>query len=94
MSTFLFLSKQVEQKFQVWQNQHIWKAGKITLLKKAAHVIPNFWMTMILIPMEVCDRIEKSMNSFWWESGRANKGIRWMSWEKLCTVKEEGGLGV
>lgn len=26
-------------------------------------------------------------------NGRANKGIRWMSWERLCTVKEEGGLG-
>lgn len=51
-------------------------------------------MTMILIHMEVCDRIKKSMNSFWWESGRANKGIMWMSWKKLCTVKEEGGLGV
>lgn len=92
-ATFLFLSERVEQKLQVWQNKQISKAGKVTLLKTATQVIPNFWMNMFLIPMEVCDRIEKSVNAFWWGNGITNKGIRWMSWERLCTVKEVGGLG-
>lgn len=33
------------------------------------------------------------MNVFWWGKGRSNGGIKWLSWDKVCTVKEEGGLG-
>ncbi|XP_074347578.1 uncharacterized protein LOC141686442 [Apium graveolens] len=62
--------------------------GKLTLLKGAAQTIPNFWMQLFLIPTEICESIEKKMNSYWWGSG-----IKWMSWTRLCEVKEGGGLG-
>lgn len=63
------------------------------LLKTAAQTIPNFWMNLFLIPQEICDQIQKQMNSFWWGNGGSNKGIRWLSWKKMCTAKEGGGLG-
>lgn len=61
--TFSFLLDKVEQKLQCWQNQPLSKAGKVTLLKMTTQVIPNFWMNMLLIPIEVCEGIEKMMNS-------------------------------
>lgn len=33
------------------------------------------------------------MNAFWWGNGTSNRGIKWMSWERMCKVKEDGGLG-
>ncbi|XP_073129262.1 uncharacterized protein [Henckelia pumila] len=34
------------------------------------------------------------MNSFWWEkTGSNQRGLRWMSWDKLTYHKSEGGLG-
>lgn len=69
------------------------KGGKATLLKSAAQTVPNFWMNLFLIPNEVYERIEVLMNGFWWGQGSDNKGIRWKSWDKLCTIKEAGGLG-
>lgn len=33
------------------------------------------------------------MNAFWWGKGGANGGIKWMSWIKVCMIKEEGRLG-
>ena len=34
------------------------------------------------------------MNSFWWGSnGVNNKGIKWMSWNKLSMHKSQGGMG-
>ncbi|XP_074352816.1 putative mitochondrial protein AtMg00310 [Apium graveolens] len=44
VATFSFLSKKIEHKLQGWQNNPLSKAGKLTLLKTAAHVVPNFWM--------------------------------------------------
>ncbi|XP_017248940.1 uncharacterized protein LOC108219886 [Daucus carota subsp. sativus] len=69
VATFSFLSDKISKKLQVWQNQTLSKAGNVTLLKTAAEVVPNFWMSMLLIPLEVCDRIEKSMKAFWCGDG-------------------------
>lgn len=92
-SVFNFLVDRVEQKLQTWSVQCISKAGKVTLLKMAAQSIPNFWMSLLLIPGKICDKIEKRMNVYWWGGGRDKRGIRWMSWERMCEVKEVGGMG-
>ncbi|XP_074378200.1 uncharacterized protein LOC141719725 [Apium graveolens] len=84
----------VEQKLQVWGNQTLSKAGKITLLKTAKHSIPNFWMNLLLIPGEVFEKIERSMNTFWWGNGGTGRGIKWMARERMCTIKEDGGLWI
>lgn len=33
------------------------------------------------------------MNAMWWGNGGRRRGIRWMSWERLCESKHVGGLG-
>ncbi|KAF8092103.1 hypothetical protein N665_0424s0035 [Sinapis alba] len=33
------------------------------------------------------------MIEFWWSSGMQKKKIPWVAWEKLCSNKEDGGLG-
>ncbi|KAL8087900.1 hypothetical protein AgCh_037878 [Apium graveolens] len=38
---------------------------------------------------KVCDRIEKKMNAYWWGNGGTGTGIRWMSWSRMCMVKEQ-----
>lgn len=47
----------------------------------------------MLIPADIRNDIQCLMNGYWWGSGRSRKGIRWMTWEKICTSKERGGLG-
>lgn len=63
-------------------------------MKTAAQAIPNFWMSLFLIPSSICDKIEKKLNGFWWGQGTQGKGIRWTSWHQLCSSKYGGGLGV
>ncbi|KAL8089304.1 hypothetical protein AgCh_038925 [Apium graveolens] len=85
---FNFLVDRIEQKLQTWRMQNISKAGKVNLLKGAAQTVPNIWMQLILITLEICDSIEKKINSYWWGGG-----IKWISWSRVCEVKEAGGLG-
>lgn len=91
---FGFLTDRVRQKLQGWMNKELSKAGKITLLKSAAQTIPNFWMSIFLIPSGICEAIEKVMNGYWWGRGSNGKGISWMAWDKLCDPKAGGGLGM
>nr|GMD63473.1 uncharacterized protein LOC109159432 [Ipomoea batatas] len=40
------------------------------------------------------DRLEKTMNRFWWESsGSGGGGIHWLSWSRMFMPKDCGGLG-
>lgn len=93
VAEFAFLQERVEKKLQSLNNKTISKGGKVTLLKTGAQSIPTFWMALMLISLEICDGIEKRMNSYWWGNEGTGKGIRWMSWDRLCVVKEDGGLG-
>ncbi|XP_074363628.1 uncharacterized protein LOC141704240 [Apium graveolens] len=38
--------------------------------------------------------IERILNGYWWKTGvNNNKGLRWVSWDKMCSSKSRGGLG-
>lgn len=91
---FGFLNDRMEKKLQNWCNTELSKEGKIVLLKSVAQAIPNFWMSMFLIPESLCNGMEKKMNSFWWGRGPSGKGIKWMSWNRLCALRSSGWLGV
>lgn len=73
---FQFLKDKMKQRLHGWREKSVSKAGKQILLKTAAQAIPNFWMSLLLVPVEICDDIEKMMNSFWWCNGaQASQGI-------------------
>lgn len=50
-------------------------------------------MNLLLIPVEVCNVIQRQMNRYWWDNENNYKGVHWMAWDRLCSVKEAGGLG-
>jgi hypothetical protein len=51
-------------------------------------------MSIFLLPDTIISAIEKMMNSFWWVCGEANnRGIHWMSWERLSVHMSHGGMG-
>lgn len=65
----------------------------MTLVGTAAQTTPNFWMSLFLIPEAICDEIERKMNAFLWGNA-TGKGVKWITWKKLCVPKEVGGLGL
>lgn len=64
---FHFIIVRIRQKLQGWSSKVLSKSGKVILLKTAVQVIPNFWMDLFLIPIDVCNGIKKQMNGFWWQ---------------------------
>lgn len=56
--------------------------------------MPNYAMSVFLLPKELCKELEQIMNNLWWRSSNRRKnGIHWMCWKRLCIKKGEGGLG-
>jgi hypothetical protein len=64
------------------------------MIKSVLQAIPSYVMSLFLLPSTLITTIERLMNSFWWGCGGSNnKGIHWMSWEKLSMHKSNGGMG-
>lgn len=61
---FGFLRDRVRGKLQSWCNKELSKHDKLTLLKTAAQAVPSFWMSLFLIPTNMCEELEREMNAF------------------------------
>ena len=49
-------------------------------------------MNVFLLPSSVCNDIERMFNAFWWNKNNG-QGVKWTSWNRLCSPKTAGGLG-
>jgi hypothetical protein len=93
-ATFSFIKDRVWQKISSWSSKCLSKAGREVMIKSVLQAIPSYVMSIFRLPNSLLDEIEKMMNAFWWGHGGANnKGMRWLSWEKLSVHKNHGGMG-
>ena len=94
-ATFSYIKDTIWKRIQGWRNKLLSQVGKGVLIKSVSQAIPTYSMSVFLLPVSVCDEIQKMMNSFWWGSSSGNgKGIRWQSWARLARAKELGGMGL
>lgn len=64
------------------------------MIKSVLQAIPSYVMSIFQLPTTLINSIEKMMNSFWWGHGcTAQRGIHWLSWEKVSAPKIHGGMG-
>lgn len=63
------------------------------MIKFVLQAIPSYIMSECVLLDSTVNDIERMLNSFWWGLGNNNKWIRWMSWKRLTSSKNEGGLG-
>lgn len=92
--TFRFVKEKVWNRLQSWKGTTLSRGGKEILLKSVVQSIPSYEASVFLLPKKLCEEIEILMNKFWWLSDvEKSKGIRWMSWSKMCYPKKNGGMG-
>jgi hypothetical protein len=92
-ATFAYIKDRIWRKINSWRIRPLSKAGKEVMIKSVLQAIPAYVMSIYLLPDSLINEIERMINAFWWGGGNNNKGIRWLAWDKLTCLKEEGGLG-
>ena len=68
-------------------------AGREVLIKAVAQATPTYTMSVFKLPDSLCKDLNSLMGNFWWEQKEKERKMAWISWEKLCTLKAEGGRG-
>lgn len=91
--TFDHLGERSHGKMQGSSERNMACAGREVLLKSVIQAIPTFSMSCFLLTKKVCGQLTSCMAKYWWSSSIDKRSLHWISWDKLATPKEKGGMG-
>ena len=92
--TFGEVVEKVSSKLAGWKRKFLSLAGRITLTKSVISSIPVHTMSTIALPASTLGQLDKIARSFIWGSSEGNRKQHLIAWDKICTPKREGGLGI
>ncbi|GLU02749.1 hypothetical protein SLE2022_199870 [Rubroshorea leprosula] len=84
----------IRKKLASWKGRYLSMGGRITLINSVLSSLPVFLMSVYVIPKGIIQSIDKLRKSFLWGGKGDERKINWISWDRVCKKKEEGGLGV
>jgi len=58
-----------------------------------AQAIPAYTMGVFKLPDTLCDEMTCMVRAFWWGQSNGKNKTAWLSRDKICIPKKEGGLG-
>uniref|UniRef100_A0A2N9IBI9 Reverse transcriptase domain-containing protein n=1 Tax=Fagus sylvatica TaxID=28930 RepID=A0A2N9IBI9_FAGSY len=91
--TFNNLKERIAQRLQGWKERLLSKAGRAILIKTIAQAIPTYTMSCFKLPKTWCADINSLISNYWWGQRREENKIHWINWGRLCSLKEDGGVG-
>lgn len=93
-AAFGYIKERLQERLQGWDKRSLSKGGKEVLLKSVAQSLPNYTMSVFLLPLEICKDLERTMCKFWWRNNsKKTKCIHWMYWDRMTSSKSNGGMG-
>ena len=92
-ASFNDIKDKLSKKLAGWKGKLFSKAGKEVLIKVVAQAISTYTMSSFKIPDSFCDELTSMIRQFWWGQRGEEKKVAWLSWDKLCELKESGGMG-
>lgn len=93
-AVFGYIKNHMQKRMEGWDKTYLSKGGKELLLKTVSQALPTYAMSVFSLPKQLCSDLESLMCKFWWRSStKQTKGIHWMSWDRMCRKKSDGGLG-
>lgn len=84
----------IQKRLVHWDSKLLSTREKIILLKYVLQVIPMFLLQVRDRPKIVVMQLYRIFNAFLWDKNTKEIILRWTSWEKICCLKEGGGLGM
>ena len=92
-NTFNDIKDKLSKKLTGWKEKLLSKVGKAVLIKAVAQAIPTYTMSCFKIPDSLCNDLTSMIRNFWWGQKGDEIKMSWLSWEKLCEPKANGGMG-
>ncbi|XP_043687688.1 uncharacterized protein LOC122638901 [Telopea speciosissima] len=90
---FQDLSKKVHQRVEGWKSKLLSHAGKEVLMKSVVFSMSHYACMHFKLPASNHKSLRQMASNFYWGDTDGRPKMHWISWERLCLSKENGGLG-
>ena len=84
----------MDKKLSGWKRLYLSNGGRLTLLKSTPSSLPTYDLSLFTIPKAVATRLECIQRNFLWGSIVECFKFPLVAWEKVCLLRELGGLRV
>jgi len=88
-----YIKDKLKARLSGWFARSLSMGGKEVLLKAVALAMPVYAMSCFKLTKTTCANLTSAMSDFWWSALEHKRKMVWVSWERLCLSKAEGGLG-
>ncbi|KAL9687628.1 hypothetical protein QQ045_032033 [Rhodiola kirilowii] len=93
VSYFQHLEDKIKGKISGWAKQFLSFTGRATLIMSVLASMSIYTMSILPVPKTCLRNIERLLSNFLWDSGASSRR-HWLSWDLICTPRQEGGLGL
>ncbi|GKB06579.1 RNA-directed DNA polymerase, eukaryota, reverse transcriptase zinc-binding domain protein [Tanacetum coccineum] len=78
----------------LWKARLLSARGRLTLIKSVLGSLPLYFMSLYMVLISVCNKLESMRNHFFIGADIGEKKITWVKWKKCLASKNMGGLGI
>ena len=69
-------------------------AGRVVLLKAVIDSTPIYLLSLYKLPATVLAKVDRLRRDFLWGDNPFQRKMHFISWDRICKHKHEGGLGI
>ena len=91
---YLPLIERVRSRLGTWTCRHLSYAGRLQLIKSVLVSMINFWASVFRLPSKCVKELKQICASFLWSGPVLKSSGAKVSWNEICKLKSEGGLGL
>lgn len=88
--SFSLIKDRIWKKLKGWKEKLLSLASHEILIKVVIQAIPTYIMLCFKLPKGLISEFETLIRKVWWGYRSDQRKIYWVSWAKLCFLKNEG----
>jgi hypothetical protein len=89
-----WLINKFEQRINHWCNCCLSLGGQLVLIKAVLVSQPVYWISMVVVPISVLEKLRQLIYTFLWSGCRENKCLHLCNWDSIARPKKDGGWGI
>lgn len=84
----------MSDRIDCWTSKKLSYAGRLELVRSVLNTLHTYWASIFLLPASILKELDQKCRTYLWGQKATGKYMALVNWERVCTSKDSGGLGI